>query len=377
MSTPAFVPQSQDSLTPIRFYTPFDPYFYSTDNRPLQDIAANLVQVSSIGADSARRAVLISQLNLSSAVASLFKAEGGIGFLDGMSVSLSSGVLGISPGALYFSDVTNVTITDPIVKQAILPSKATFPLTVPNLGLGNVKDYLVQMRVTNITQASTPASNLPFLDADNNLLPGLLLNAEAVVTIKEGASAVSGSQITPTADSGCIPLYVVTYSATSSLLSVKLHASAPTVRRGFKATQLSSSNVLAAGSTTTITVPMNIRNDGFNPCLPIKVRALCSSSAAGGDVKFRVGYTAMGVGSVTTASSTTAGDYAVTMSSTANALSRVEPTPSVPANVFASFVSGAWVIDKDFVKLTLSRIGGDSSDTVTGDVTVLEVQAYQ
>ena len=377
MSTPAFVPQSQDSLTPIRFYTPFDPYFYSTDNRPLQDIASNLLSMSTIGTDSARRAVLISQLNLSSAVASLFKAEGEVGFLDGMSVSLASGVLGINPGALYFSDVTNVTITDPIVKQAILPSKSTFPLTLPNLGLGNVKDYLVQMRVTNITQASTSASKLPFLDADNNLLPGLLLNAEAVVTIKEGVSAVSGSQVTPTADSGCIPLYVVTYSATSSLVSIKLHASAPTVRRGFKATQLSSGNVLSASATTAITVPLSIRNDGFNPCLPIKVRALCSSNAAGGDVLFRVGYTAMGVGSVTTASITTAGDYAMTMSSTANALAKVEPTPSVPANVFASFVSGAWVIDKDFLKLTLSRIGGDSSDTATGDVTVLEVQAYQ
>lgn len=377
MSTPAFTPQTQDSLTPIRFYTPFDPYFYTVDNRPLQDIAANLLSVSAIGGDSARRAVLLSQLNLSSAFASLFKSEGSVGFLDGMAVSLTSGVLGISPGAMYFTDVTNATTVNTIVKQALLPSAVTFPLTVPNLALGNVKDYLVQLRVVSVTSASTTASNLPFLDAENDLLPGLLLNAEAVVTIKEGVSAASGSQVTPTADSGCIPLYVVTYSATSSLNNVKLHASAPTVRRGLQATPLFADNVLADTGTTSINVPVSLRGAGFNPALPIKVRVLCSSSAAGGDAVLRLSYLALGVGALTTTATTSAGNYVMTMPSTANALIKIEPTVNVQPTAFSGFVSNVWGIDKDVLRLTLSRIGSDASDTATGDIAVLEVQVYQ
>lgn len=377
MSTPAFAPQTQDSLTPIRFYTPFDPYFYTVDNRPLQDIAANLRSVSTVGGDSARRAVLLSQLNLSSAFSSLFKSEGSVGFLDGMSVSLTSGILGISQGALYFTDVTNATTVNTIVKQALLPAAVTFPLTVPNLSLGNVKDYLVQLRVVSVTAASTPASNLPFLDAENDLLPGLLLNAEAVISIKEGVSAASGSQVTPTADAGCIPLYVITYSATSNLNNVKLHASAPTVRRGFHATPLVSGNVLSSTSTTSINVPVSLKGSGFNPALPIKVRILCSSSTASGDAVLRLNYLALGVGALTTTSATSAGNYVITMSSTANALIKIEPTVNVLPTIFSGFVGNVWGVDKDVLRLTLSRIGSDASDTATGDITVLEVQVYQ
>lgn len=38
-----------NSFTPVRFYTQFDPYFFSVDNRPLIDLAANdLVLASAI-----------------------------------------------------------------------------------------------------------------------------------------------------------------------------------------------------------------------------------------------------------------------------------------------------------------------------------------
>ena len=36
----------KDNLTSIRFYTQFDPYYFSVDNRPLTDIKTNLDQLA-------------------------------------------------------------------------------------------------------------------------------------------------------------------------------------------------------------------------------------------------------------------------------------------------------------------------------------------
>ena len=86
MTTPAFVAQDQSSLTEVRYYTPFDPYYYTVDNRPLQDISSNIVTISSGGGDSARRAVLLSELAMSDMFRDLYSGNTN-GFISGLNIT--------------------------------------------------------------------------------------------------------------------------------------------------------------------------------------------------------------------------------------------------------------------------------------------------
>lgn len=380
MSTPAFVPQSQDSLIPVRFYTPFDPYFYTVDNRPLQDLSANILAISSLGGDSARRAVLLSQLSACSAFSSLFKADGDLGVVEGMGVSFSNGSLRIGKGALYFTDVVNTEVSATVTKQALLSEDKVFALTGPNPGLGDAKDFLVQLQVRNVSQDNTPESSLPFLDVSNNFLPSLLLNGEACITIKEGVSATNGQQQTPQVDAGHIPLYVVTYTLNAGNSTVRLHPQAPSVRRGKAVTALSSGNVLSGSGDSAVSAPVSLRSQGFSPLLPIRVRVLYTSSTGTGNVAMQVKYTATSVGSLVSGTMALAGQEVITPPAVANTLAEfTTSTAVVPTSAFAGFVNGSWQVNKDVLQVSLFRAGGAGGplDTSSGDVTVLEVQVFQ
>ena len=376
--TSPFVAQTQESLTPIRYYTDKDPYFYTVDNRPLQDIEANLVKISSQGADSARRALLVSQLNLSNALRSLFSTTSPSGYVDGLDVSLIGDSLQIGPGSLYALSATNTDIGTPIVKQALNPAVASFTLTDPTVGLGNAKDYLVQVKAEDITAASMPTSRVPFLDATNTLLECLLLCKELVVQIKEGATANLGSQVTPSADSGFVPLYVVTYTGTPSSTTVRMHASGPDARRGRVSTPLASPATLAGTGATTVSVPVTLSGANFNPYLPVKVRALYSVDAPNNNAVVRLKYVALGQGTAVGAATTDTATDVVAMPASADVLSEMSTSAAqVPSTALSGFVSNKWSVNKLQLKLTLERLGSDVGDTTDGVITVYEVQAYQ
>lgn len=378
MSTPAFVPQSESSMTPIRYYTPFDPYFYTVDNRPLQDIAANLTFLGVSGGDSARRATLLTQLGMSSAFAGLFDAEGGSGFVDGMDVSLSGTTLQIGAGALYVTDAINTEISTSVVKQALSLKPTSFTLTAPTNGMGDAKDYLVQVKMGPLNQTTMETSELPFLDKDNTLLPGLLLNGEALISIKEGVTANLGSQVTPTADVGYLPLYIVTYAVSAANNRVRLHASAPKARGARAGTPLFASNTLAGTGTSSLNVPVSLAGQGFNPLLPIKLRVLYSVSVPNNSAALQVKYLPLSTGVATGTAYSTAGQETVAMPVSANTLAEfVTTTAAIPTHAFAGFVGNTWQVNKSMLRVTLDRLGDDAADTTNGDITVLEVQAFQ
>lgn len=376
--TSPFVAQTQESLTPIRYYTDKDPYFYTVDNRPLQDIEANLVKISGQGADSARRASLIAQLNVANALRSLFSTASPVGFVDGLEVSLIGDSLQIGPGSLYSLSATNTDIGTPIVKQALNPSVMSFTLTDPTVGLGNAKDYLVQVKAQDVTAAVMDTSRIPFLDATNTLLDCLLLNKELVIQIKEGATANLGSQVTPTVDAGFIPLYVVTYTGTLSSTTVRLHSSGPDARRGKLSTALSAPATLAGTGSTTLTVPVTLSGANFNPYLPVKVKMLYSVDAPNNAAVVRLNYVALGQGTSVSAASTDTATDTVAMPATADVLYEMTTSAAqVPNTALSGFVSNKWAINKLQLKLTLERLGSDVADTTDGVITVYEVQAYQ
>ncbi|HET8689122.1 MAG TPA: hypothetical protein VFM18_21130 [Methanosarcina sp.] len=378
MSTPSFVPQTEASMVPIRYFTEYDPYFYTVDNRPLQDIASNLVQIGSGGGDSARRAAMLTQLNLSAVLSTLYDPQGSTGTVDGFHVSLNGTTLQIGSGGLYLIDAINTDISTSVLKQALSVQPTTFTLTAPNGALGDTKDYLVQIKMNVLDATTMPTSNLPFLDATNTLLPGLLMNGEAVITIKEGVTASYGSQVTPTADVGFMPLYVITYCTTAANNSVKMASGSPRILGGSASISLYSSNILTGTGNSSITVPLSLVGQKFNPLAPIKIRALYSVSVPNNAAALQVGYLPLSVGSSVSASQTLATKETVTMPGTSGTLAEyVTSTSVIPTSAFAGFVSNVWQVNQKMLRVTLNRLGDDAADTTNGDITVLEIQAFQ
>lgn len=386
MTTPAFVPQDSSSLTTVRYYTQFDPYYYTVDNRPLQDLAANITTISSGGGDSARRAVLLTQLGLSDVFRNLYTSSGS--YVSGLAVSVpGSGTIQIGSGSLYFSDAVNASVSTSVLKQALLlaPVVVSTPLPVTT---GQSIDYLIQIQSSALTSANMGTSALPFLDATNSFLPSLLLNSELKVGVKAGTSAATGSQVTPTADAGWTPLYVVTTTYGATNPSVKQATSAPS-RAGINHTApilypstgaATITNVnsvpvatFADGSTSSISVQVPTLSGSINPYAPIKVTLVASSSTNAGNSQVQLSYLALASGGSTGSAATSATAELVASPGTANTLTSYTMSATVPASAFAAFVGGNWVVTAQKLYLSISRNGSAGPDTNTGSLFIHDV----
>lgn len=399
MSTPGFVPQDPNSLTPVRYYTPFDPYYFSVDNRPLQDLATNITSISSGGGDSARRAVLLTELAVSSVLRELFSTTNAAGYVSGLDVSfLGSNTLQINPGALYVTAALNASIGTAVVKQALLLNNVQFTVTQPGTA-GQSVNYLVEAQYLDLSAANMPASHLPFVDATNSFLPCLLLNGELSLQIKVGTAAATGSQVTPTVDAGWTPLYVVTLTNGVTNPSIALAANAPSIRGLNRATIPvalptggATSSTVAGVSTLTfpesgttgasMPIPLNavtLSNGMFpNPYAPIKLNLIYSSDQAGGNFAMQVKYLATGVGDSTAGSYVSSTVEAVPMNVAANSLlSYSTATAVIPASAFSGFVGGSWAVTKQKLFVILQRVPGNAADTAAGNFYLHDVIAYQ
>ena len=138
----------------------------------------------------------------------------------------------VSPGAIY--QLKDVDATDyssiaadtdhQIVKQGLLLDAQTLNCAAPGT-TGKSINYLIQVTLTEADQDSTllpyfnssnPAQ--PYLGPNNNGLPQAVTRAcNAVVSAKAGTAANTGTQATPSPDSGCVGVAVVTvaYGATT------------------------------------------------------------------------------------------------------------------------------------------------------------------
>lgn len=143
--------------------------------------------------------------------------------------------------ALAYSTLPADT-THSIMKQGILLDGVTLSCPAPGT-TGQSINYLVQ--VTYQDSDSTPVL-LPYYNSANPALPysgmgnnGLTQNTNrkgiAVVAVKAGASAVTGSQVTPAPDAGYIGLYVVTVAfgqTTITGASIAQYSGAPMLPSG-------------------------------------------------------------------------------------------------------------------------------------------------
>ncbi|WP_108524331.1 hypothetical protein [Pseudomonas sp. GV105] len=156
----------------------------------------------------------------------------------------------VAPGEIYslanidslaFSSLPADT-THSILKQGIMLDGVTLSCSAPTT-TGQSINYLVQ--ATYQDQDSTPVL-LPYYNSANPALPysgmgnnGMTQNTArkgaAIVQVKAGASAATGSQVTPAPDAGYVGLYVVTVAfgqTTITSASIAQYASAPLLPSG-------------------------------------------------------------------------------------------------------------------------------------------------
>lgn len=386
MPTPAFVPQPSTPPTTIRYHGPLDPYHYTVDNRPLSDIEANLITYGTGGIDSARRAGLITQYARNRTL----QDELGItsaGYFEGLTPLFSGGQLGIAPGSLYIQDSVFTGSSIATIKQAILPAQVNTAISAPGTA-GMSVDYLVQVQFVYLAGS---ASTIPYYDHTNTYLPSSTLVGQLNVNVKFGAAAATGTQVTPTADAGWLPLYAVTWTNGDAAPVVRLATGAPTTKKLKKNVEYFSSSDASPGSiavgitgpvfprfydgqTRTMGTMLSCGEPTLSPYLPIRLRIVFRSNAAGNTVQFTLGYLSVRLNEA--ASGTTSINESVSAHSTANAVTAVTTTVAIidPAQ-FAGFVSGIWSVNVEALLLSLSRAG--ASDSNTGDVDIIKVELVQ
>lgn len=395
MSTPGFIAQDSNSLTQVRYYTQFDPYHYAVDNRPLTDLAQNITTISSGGGDSARRAVLINELAMASVFQELFTNPNNSYVASGLSVSYpGSNIITVNPGAVYQAQATNDVVAQTIVKQALLFSPVSFNLVSPS-NAGNSITYVIEAQFSDLTSGNMASSALPasFLDSTNTFLPCLLLNKELKLQLKAGTQAPTGTQVEPAIDPGWFGLYtvIVTYGVTNP--TVYAQASAPFIKGlnyesvpvALSANSATMTNVagipsftFAHGSTQGVALPIPLRSNNTNPYVPIKLRLAFSGDAAGGNFALQLSYLAVGVGASTGTTPTLTPIETVAMNVAANAMQTyATATAVIPSTAFSGFVNNSWTINSEKLFVILNRIGGDVSDTNTGNLRLHDIVAFQ
>lgn len=394
MTTPAFVPQDSSSLTTVRYYTQFDPYYYSVDNRPLQDLSANITTISEGGGDSARRASLLTQLNLSE----IFRSEAdeasanSFGYVSGLSITTpGSNTIRVSPGSFYSKDMVNSSLTTYIYKQALLLGTQDFSVPPPTV-VGSSINYLLQIQNSTLDSSSMATSALPYLDSTNTFLPSVLLNGELKFSLKAGSSALTGSQVTPTPDSGWTPLYTITSTYGLSVPTITYAANSPSAKRisnvvkydypqtgSATKTDVAGTSVatFADSATSSISVPVPVYNGSLNPFAPIKITIVYSTSIANGNVALQTKYLALGAGSSTAGSVVSLTEEVVAAPTTANTIATSTLTQTIPNTAFAGFSSGNWGVTASKLFVSLSRNGSSVADTATGSLMIHEVIVSQ
>lgn len=387
MTTPAFVPQDSSSLAAVRYYTQYDPYYYTVDNRPLQDIASNISTISSGGGDSARRAALMTQLNLSEVFRNLYTGNAG-GYVTGLAVTIpATNTIRVWPGSFYVTDTINASLTTQILKQALLLTTQDFTVAPPGTA-GQSINYLIQIQNSTLNATTMPSSVLPFQDATNSFLPGLLLNGELKLGIKSGTAATTGTQTTPAADSGWTPLYAVTATNGVSNPTITYAASSPLYNRinhtavvGYPSSGAATTTTVAGipvstfadAATSSIAIPFPVQTGTINPYAPLKVTVVYSASVNTGNAQVQLGYLALATGGSTGGAATSTTAEVVAAPATANTIGTYTLTATIPNSSFAGFVSGAWQITAQKLFLSFTRNGSAGPDTMTGNLFVHDV----
>ena len=185
------------------------------------------------------------QKNTSAAVGRLIEAAfGTTTSAAGLAATVSSiGVVAIAPGSLMALGVADTlqngvlgADATPQMKQGIVNTPTTLSLSSGTLATGQSVNILVQ---ASLAEAYAGSAVLPYYNTNSPTTPyngssgsgsaqptgiACAISFSSIV----GTPATSGTQVTPNAAAGCVPLYVVTWPYGGSP-SIAVHPSAPLI----------------------------------------------------------------------------------------------------------------------------------------------------
>jgi len=391
--TQDFVAQSDSNFTAIRFYTQFDPYFYTVDNRPLQDIETNLKDIRSGGGDAARRGVLVSSLAQSMLQKYLIK-PGTTRFVTGLEVSSPSvNSIRVSQGSVYENKLVSSGSTTSVIKQAIKLVDSDFSFTPPaSAGFSQV--FTIEGKFQELTSVVMAASTLPYLDETNQYLPSTLMPGELLLQANVSSTpALTGTEVAPATTSGWFPLYNVTFTQGVANPVISAHASAPdmggikksvsiTPHGTLGATQVtledSSAFTFADSISSNVMFSVAVGSEPLNPYLPVKLKLTVAPTVTNGNWALRLKYIGLAEDDLITTARTSSDIEAAAVTAAANAVQSIVTTTAViPNTEFAGFVNGNWIINKERLIAVLERVGADGADTNAGTMNLFEVELFQ
>lgn len=396
MSTPDFVPQNNSNYTSIRYYTAQDPIYYTVDNRPLTDLETNIKADRQYGGDSARRAAIFNAFNYASTAADLyvppsFNTSGM--YMTGLAVSVpSTNNVTIGPGAVYQPLQVSTSVTNVIMKQALLMTSLNFTLTAP-VSAGTSIIYTIEGLRQDLTTSQMSVTNIPDLDSTNPLLPGLLIHGELTLNLNAGIAATTGSQVAPATTSGHIPLYNITLTYGVSNPTITAHPNSPYIKGLYQhstpvalasggATIGLTNNIpsasFAAGAVSGVALPIVGMAGTTNPYKPIRVKLTFASTASGGNAVFQLQYVGLASGNLVTTAMTTTSTEVVAIAGAANAIqTNITATAIVPNTAFSGLVGNLWSITELRTAIVLQRVGTNGSDTNTGSIVLIDAVLLQ
>jgi hypothetical protein len=378
MTTPVYSNVSA-AFPAVSYYTQFDPYFYTVDNRPLYNLAS-VDSVLGTGVDAAARATLIDAL---SAAASYKNLYGASPFITGLELTNpAANVVRVDIGALYAPLAISSSDTRVVIKQGVHAVTTDFSIPPPAI-VGQSVTYLIQGLYVDF--GASTSSTFPFFDATNTVLPNTLFNGELQLQIVTGVAATTGTQTTPAPTVGWTPLYVLTvdYGATSyynAAYATNAPASKCFPRTGIPLSNLTSTS--ASIGDTPVTAFADAATQGaigrvqihpsaslVNPYKPVRVKVDYVPSVTGNAFAVRLKYQVLDVSTLLTPVSYTVGAIEnITVTAAANSIASYTFTASVP---------GYLVNGKNTINLVMERVGADASDTNTGILNVMNFTVYQ
>jgi hypothetical protein len=393
MNSDLLLPNSSSLPTP-QWYGPLDPYFYTVDNRPLQDIDTNMRSMVGGSVAALYRAVGINDQVLTPLAMGAIKAPGSTGTYSGLQLGNPGvGSVTVGVGALFFTDSINTTNGTLITKMAASPATKTLATPAPSTA-GQFISYLIEGTVSYLDASSMPASSVPFVDSTNTLLPGLIANAELKLSVKAGSSSTTPA--TPSTTAGSYPLYVITVGQDSTVkvsspVSAPVLASAIRIRpevtlpaSGAAGTSVMVGSAVpefADGAVTSANIQVTLDPTKIDTTKPLRLTLSLASTAANNNVVFGASYKVVGAGFVTSGSSVSTTNDTVTIGAASTVQEFTTVNASIPTSAFAGWVGTAgsqvWAMTKSRVYLQLTRVGTDSGDTHTGAVSLVDVAVTQ
>ena len=385
MTTPAFNPISTLFNT-VRLYTQFDPYYYTVDNRPLQDMQTNTSKIAQ-GIDAARQANLFDTLS-GDLIDTALNGVAGNSMIGLAPYSPSSLTIGVDVGAVFVPLSVNNSITQTVLKHAVLQSAVEMAYTAP-VTIGQSVVYTIEAKYVDIS-ASVTSSN--FVDSGNTVSFDSYLNGVLQLQLKQGTPASTGTEAVPATSSGWIPLYNfhVAYGA-STYTKIYAHANAPKLYSGTGLAKELTLGLPASGGGTSVTtlspIPAFQLADGADSAVVATFSVDGTNLNQYRDIQVEVNYTS----SVNTGNFAVAMSYAVVKSNTTmSSVSMTSPlsyetlTPPGTANylvstTLAGTIPGSALQSAKMIVVKLSRLGSTQSgvDTSTGNMLVTGLVAKQ